>query len=201
MMKRLKLILASVLVWLLTLVSFGWSEPMPPIQPSLFANALPIVSVDASGFNRDNTPDKTTDNNRKTGWSNKGAGSWIQYDLGEVKEIGWVALGFYKGSTREYSFIMGVSDDAVTWTDSGETLSTLNTKQLPYSLPAERGRYVRVTINGNSENDWGSITEGAVVAPAPTGPPVVATPIVLAPGVMKVFVPRGTKEVIIEVEK
>jgi hypothetical protein len=124
---------------------------------------LPISSVSASG-NDGNLPANVLDNNLNTRWSNLGVGSFIQADLGGQKAICSVDIAWYRGNLRHNNFVISVSSDGTSFTSvfsgtgSGTTLSAEK-----YSLPTSAtARFVRVTVNGNTENNWASIAELSV---------------------------------------
>jgi hypothetical protein len=123
---------------------------------------LSVSSVTASG-NDGNLPTNAIDDNLNTRWSNNGVGSWIQLDLGSKKSICNVDIAWYRGNLRQSNFIISVSDDGNTFTKKFTGKSSGSTTSLEkYSLPTgTEGRYVRITVNGNTENNWASITEVA----------------------------------------
>ena len=123
--------------------------------------------------NDGNLPANAIDNNLNTRWSNLGIGSWIQTDLGEQKTICSVNIAWYNGNVRQNNFVISISNDGSTFTDiftgksSGTTLSPES-----YNLPSNTfGRFVRITVNGNTQNNWASITEIAVNGFGGTSPP------------------------------
>lgn len=129
-------------------------------QTNLCMN-LEIVSVAAIGSDSDsNNPSNIIDNNLLTRWSNFGVGSWITMDLGSSKVICHVDIGWHQGDTRANDFTISVSTDGIVFKDifsersSGTTLS-----QEKYEFPDSVARYLRITVNGNSANNWASITE------------------------------------------
>jgi hypothetical protein len=133
---------------------------------------LPTANAVASG-NDGNLPANAIDNNLNTRWSNLGIASWIQTDLGEQKTICSVDIAWYNGNVRQSNFVISVSNDGSTFTNvftgksSGTTLSPES-----YNLPANTvGRFVRITVNGNTQNNWASITEIAVNGFGGTSPP------------------------------
>ena len=126
---------------------------------------LPVTSVTAIG-NDGNIPSNVIDNNLNTRWSNNGVGSWIQLDLGSKRTICSVDIAWHRGDMRVNNFEISVFNDAKS---SGTTRSSEK-----YDMPAgTEGRYVKITVNGNTENNWASITEIAVFgsgsAPIPPG--------------------------------
>jgi hypothetical protein len=133
---------------------------------------LPIASVTASG-NDGNLPANVLDNNLNTRWSNLGVGSFIQADLGEQKTICSVDITWHRGNLRVNNFVISVSNDGTSFTNvftgksSGTTLSAEK-----YSLPTSvTPLFVRVTVNGNTENNWASIIELSVDGLSNTLPP------------------------------
>jgi hypothetical protein len=124
---------------------------------------LPVTSLKAIG-NDGNVPANVLDNNLNTRWSNLGQGSWIQLDLGSKKSICSVDIVWYVGNTRQNNFVISVSDDGIAFTNKfSGTSSGSTTSPEKYTLPAgTEGRYVRITVNGNTQNEWASITEIAV---------------------------------------
>jgi len=130
---------------------------------------LAISDVIASGSDSSvNLPKNTIDNNLNTRWSNLGIGSWIRLDLGIQKVICSVDIAWYNGNQRQNNFVISVSNDGTAFTNvftgksSGKTLSAEK-----YNLPANTsGRYVRITVNGNTQNNYASITEIDVYGPS-----------------------------------
>jgi F5/8 type C domain len=133
---------------------------------------LPVTSVTAIG-NDGNTPSNIIDNNLNTRWSNNGVGSWIQLDLGSKRTICSVDIAWYRGDMRVNNFEISVFNDAKS---SGTTTSSEK-----YDMPAgTEGRYVMIKVNGNTENNWASITEiavfGARIGSEPPSPPPAEPP-------------------------
>jgi hypothetical protein len=143
---------------------------------------LPISNIAASGSQSGNPPSNAIDNNLTTRWTNHGLGSWIQTDLGAKMTICSVDVAWYRGNLRQNNFVISVSNDTNTFyhifsgKSSGTTLSYER-----YSFPQIFARYVRITVNGNTENTYASATEIAVNGfagsttnpppPPPPGPP------------------------------
>jgi hypothetical protein len=128
------------------------------------------VSAVAASGNDGNVPSNVVDNNLGTRWSNLGQGSWIQFDLGSKKSICSVDIAWYRGDIRQNNFVISVSDDGTTFTNKLTGTSNLGTAAEKYTLPGgTEGRYVRITVNGNTENDWASINEISVFGGAIDG--------------------------------
>jgi glucose/arabinose dehydrogenase len=125
---------------------------------------LPIGNVVARGSETLNPPSNAIDNNLNTRWSNLGIGSWIQADLGSKNSICSVDIAWYRGNLRQNSFTISVSNDGTTFTNifSGKSSGTTTSVE-KYNMPTGiEARYARITVDGNTENNWASITEIAV---------------------------------------
>ena len=127
-------------------------------QTNLCKN-LPPSAVTGSGTDG-NVPSNAIDNKLSTRWSNLGIGSYITLDLGSKKVICNVDIAWHAGNARTNNFVVSVSDDGTTFKpvfigkSSGTTL-----QEERYEFADSVGRYLRITVNGNSANNWASITE------------------------------------------
>ena len=114
------------------------------------------TSASQTGF-----PDtNVVDDNLDTRWSNNGVGSWIQLDLGTVNKFCDVSVAWFKGNERQNNFVISTSNDGITLTNvlsSKSTGSTLNLEK--YNIVDTNARYIRITVNGNTQNSYASITE------------------------------------------
>lgn len=128
-----------------------------------------------------NVPANTLDNSLSTRWANLGKGSWIRYDLGQSKTVCDLDISWFRGNERQNDFVVSISQDDKVYTNvytgksSGTTLS-----QEDYNIPDTAARYVKVTVNGNTMNDWASITEvdisGTSSSPIQQPPPTEPAP-------------------------
>ena len=114
------------------------------------------TSASQTGF-----PDtNVVDDNLDTRWSNNGVGSWIQLDLGTVNKVCDISVAWFKGNERQNNFVISTSNDGITFTNvlsSKSTGSTLNLEK--YNIVDTNARYIRITVNGNTQNSYASITE------------------------------------------
>jgi hypothetical protein len=134
-----------------------------------------IVQITASGAEAGNPPTNAIDGTVATRWSNDGIGSWIQPDLGSVQSIGSVSIAWYAGDQRTNTFAIAASQDGSAFEQVYAGTSSGTTSGLErYDVAARSARYVRITVNGNSENSWASISELAVTAALDTTAPSVA---------------------------
>jgi manganese oxidase len=139
--------------------------------------SLPISRFSVIGDDGDDAiPQNAFDNNLETRWSHNDVGSWIVVDLGSNKAICFVDIAWYMGIERSYNFMISLSEDGINFKDVHAGTSTGNTN-FPerYSVmdsnsssadqdTAAMARYVRITVNGNTESDtdqnqWVAITE------------------------------------------
>jgi len=134
---------------------------------------LPIADVTASNnAESGNEANHVIDNNIDQRWAANGLGSFIQADLGSIKTICSLGIAWYKGDVRHYNFDISVSKDGNAFTNVFSGTSSGQTSQMEnYDFQDIDGHYVKVTLNGNSENEWASITEMKVdglVSPPPS---------------------------------
>jgi hypothetical protein len=124
-----------------------------------------------------NVPSNVIDKNLNTRWSKDGIGSWIQFDLGSKTKICSVDIAWYRGDMRQNDFNVSVSDDGSTFENVFEGRSNGSATGVEkYNLPSgPEGKFVRITVNGNTENNWASISEialfGARIGPEPPAEP------------------------------
>jgi predicted phosphodiesterase len=100
------------------------------------------------------------DDNLDTRWSNNGVGSWIQLDLGTGNKICDINIAWYKGNERQNNFVISTSNDGIKFSNvfsSKSSGSTLNLEK--YDIADTNARYIRIAVNGNTQNTYASITE------------------------------------------
>jgi predicted phosphodiesterase len=100
------------------------------------------------------------DDNLDTRWSNNGVGSWIQLDLGTRNKICDINIAWYKGNERQNNFVISTSNDGIKFSNvfsSKSSGSTLNLEK--YDIADTNVRYIRIAVNGNTQNTYASITE------------------------------------------
>ena len=133
--------------------------------------AASIQNVKASGSQAGFPPSNVLDNNLNTRWSNSGVGSWVQLDLGTSKNICSIDIAWYKGNERQNNFVISSSIDGIKFSNilsnksSGTTLSPEK-----YTIADTNARYLRVSVNGNTQNSYASITEISISVVSISGP-------------------------------
>ncbi|MBQ4515591.1 MAG: discoidin domain-containing protein [Clostridia bacterium] len=108
----------------------------------------------------ENPPAATLDGDYTTRWSASEYMSDIVYDLGEVKNLSHVGLGFYLGTERQYLFKLAVSEDGQNWEVITTAASSGRTADMEiYNVGNKNARYVKLIGYGNSSNYWFNVTE------------------------------------------
>jgi hypothetical protein len=144
-------------------------------------NILAISSVTASGNQVGNPATNAIDANLSTRWSNLGVGSSITVNFSKERAICNINIAWYRGTERTSNFVVAVSKDGNTFTNvfSGKSSGTTDGFET-YDFPDTTGRYVKITVNGNTLNNWASISEIRVLGnllntPPPPSPPAVTS--------------------------
>ncbi|MFP2898471.1 discoidin domain-containing protein [Corallococcus sp. 4LFB] len=145
---------------------------LPPVAlPEALAasncNQLVTKAVTASGDDG-NVPANTQDDDLATRWSAQGTGVWLQMDLGSSQTLTGTTLAWHRGNERQNHFVVSTSTDGSSFTQAYAGDSALTTAAQTVAFSSRSARYVRVTVNGNTVNDWNSIAEArACSASAP----------------------------------
>jgi hypothetical protein len=119
----------------------------------------------------------TQDDNLGTRWAGPGKGAWLTLDLGTSQTLAGAAVAWHLGNQRQNHFTLSTSEDGTTFTQAYAADSALNTAAQTYRFTSPRkARYLRITVNGNTVNDWASISEAracgeGTTTPTPTPPP------------------------------
>lgn len=134
-------------------------------------SSVSVQNVRTSGSQAGFPPSNVLDNDLNTRWSNSGVGSWVQLDLGTSKTICSIDIAWYKGNERQNNFAISASNDGIKFSNisssksSGTTLSPEK-----YNITDTNARYLRVTVNGNTQNSYASITEISISVVSISGP-------------------------------
>jgi hypothetical protein len=116
---------------------------------------LAIVSVTSSGFIAGHPPSSVIDNNTSASWIGKKSSDWIQLDLGSIKNIHRLSIGWSPHSSRPISYTISVSDDEISFTEKkiGSNDDAYPTFWMDTLPPHTYGRYVRIINNGTTGDD------------------------------------------------
>ncbi|MGE0868629.1 MAG: M64 family metallopeptidase [Kofleriaceae bacterium] len=131
-------------------------------------SAAPAVAAVAS-TDDGNKPKNVLDNNIDTRWSANGNGQWITLDAGNERKFSAIDIAWYKGDRRASNYVISVSSDGTSFSAvaSGRSSGDTNYKERVTFVPVT-ARYIRITVNGNTDNSWASITE-AIPCALPSG--------------------------------
>jgi hypothetical protein len=76
-----------------------------------------------------------------------------------------IGISWYKGNLRYIDFLVSVSSDGYDFRQVFSSTNTYTTDDIEvYDIPDTVGKYLRITVTGNSVNDWASINEVDVFA-------------------------------------
>ena len=132
-------------------------------QPQVECVDSHIQNAKTSGSQTSFPGPNVLDDNLDTRWSNNGVGSWIQLDLGTSNKICDISIAWYKANERQNNFVISTSTDGIKFSNvfsSKSSDSTLNLEK--YNIADTNARFVRITVNGNTQNSWASITEVSI---------------------------------------
>ncbi|MGA8844201.1 MAG: discoidin domain-containing protein, partial [Nitrososphaeraceae archaeon] len=132
------------------------------INPKIYQNPQACADLSTSGAAASGSqaffpPSNAVDNNTNTYWSKFGLGSWIQLDLGQQKVVCSLDISWYKGNERINTFTISVSNDGNSFTNIYSTKSNGKTITETYDLQDVVARFLRITVNGNTQNNWVTI--------------------------------------------
>jgi LPXTG-motif cell wall-anchored protein len=156
-------------------------ETENPNQPEIPASKrVPHYEIKAvTSSNHDgNVPENTIDGKLDTRWSDGVVtdnidGSWIKFDLGEERKIGYLGIAFYNGNTRQTNFDVEISSDGVSWVrvleNQWSSGNAIDLEKVRF-LQAENARYVKIIGHGNNSSSvnsriWNSMTEVEIYEP------------------------------------
>ena len=150
-----------------SLTEFHFFGPVSPVE------LIPVVNVTANRQQEpDNVAGNTIDDDLNTRWSCENVSGqeecYIEFDLGSVRSVTRVDIAWYRGDKRMALFGLEASEDSNIWTtlvpngtpSSGTTLAPENVWE-----GEQEARYLRYTGQGNTDNDWVSLTEFLVFGP------------------------------------
>ena len=113
-------------------------------------------------------PANAVDGKLDTRWSAFGKGQFLRLDLGAAKKVDKIKIAWYQGDKRSNSFeITTAETTGGAYTSQFKGNSTKGSTALQdYAIhPTNPVRYIRIIGNGNTDNDWVSISEVEVWGP------------------------------------
>jgi beta-galactosidase len=135
----------------------------PPERPVNFAQDK-SATASSQESDKGNIAANANDADRSTRWcaANETTDQWWQVDLGEVQQVGYLAISFEK-EAKNYGYEVKVSTDASAW----ENIVTKSTSRYPqWGGPSRvfqevntKARYLRIEFTQLQRGTWASITE------------------------------------------
>ncbi len=157
----------------------GDSPPPSTPTPSVVGgNIILPTSANDGGDDGTNVSSNVIDGDFTTRWSSEGAGSNITVDMGSPILLSGTQIAWYKGDQRQNTFTVTASTDGRVFspvyagTSSG---SRTGFEEYDFSN-AINARYLRITFQSNSQNDWASISEIRGVGASSRGTPPPPSP-------------------------
>ena len=115
------------------------------------------IKESSSSNNDGNPPHKAVDGNAVTRWSAKGKGAWVSIELTSAVKMESIEMSFYKGDKRQQFFEVYADGNPVMLKAKSSGKST-GLQSFPVKNP-KTVENVTIFGNGNSEDEWNSITE------------------------------------------
>lgn len=153
-----------------------------PFSSANSCNKLSTSGVTASGADPLHPPIHSVDQNIDTRWSNLGLGSWIQFDLGQLNVICSVGINWYRGDERVNTFDISISSDGKSFTNVFSGKSGMSLDEQKYDIQSETAKFVRITVSGNTQNNWVSIAEVKIYGNKPISESCAPSPIMEVSG-------------------
>jgi hypothetical protein len=124
-----------------------------------------------------NRPGNAIDGSLETRWSNQGLGSSLTIDLGAARRLCSLRIASYRATERRLTLVFDGSTDGRSFTALGGGTTSGRTGFDSFTLSTPPARFVRITVTGNTQNTWASLTEvellGGPVPPPDAGAPVI----------------------------
>jgi F5/8 type C domain len=123
-------------------------------------NETQLLGISASASDTNFPASAVLDLNPQTLWSTFGKGVWLQLDLGKVRAVCNLDIAWYKGNQRNVNFIISVSKDGSTYKNVFDSKSSGTTTAFErYDLQGVDARYIKITVNGNTQNSYATIAD------------------------------------------
>ena len=124
------------------------------------------VEAREAAVERDELAEDAADGDLSTYFASQGTGIELAMDLGRVLPVKGMDIVWYRSNGRKAIFKIDVSVDGKNWKQVFDGKSSGDTPQDKpefFGFDQINVRYVRITSNGNTQNNWNSICEAMVV--------------------------------------
>jgi hypothetical protein len=99
-------------------------------------------------------------------WASEPMPEWIQFDMGTSRELSLTRLSFYNFQAgRVYVFTVETSLNGSTWSPVLNNINSAEEEWTIVQFAQRSARYVRVTFNGNNQNNFANLWEGEFWGP------------------------------------
>ncbi|HOK65172.1 MAG TPA: glycoside hydrolase family 2 TIM barrel-domain containing protein [Anaerohalosphaeraceae bacterium] len=114
-------------------------------------NTVPVAAVSASHYETANPPQNAVDGNLTTRWAGNNY-PWILFDFGSPRSVEKIAIAFYLGEQRRYTFGVEASNDQSTWISLISSAQSSGTTRAleEFDVPDTTARYIRINGYGNT---------------------------------------------------
>ena len=155
-----KVILFSIGILLISSTILGTRVSASPADNGESCSNTIITNVSAIASDQNFPASAVLDMNPQSVWSTYGKGAWIEMDLGEVKNVCSVDIRWYKGDQRWNDFVISISADGSSYQNVFDSKSSGNTASFErYKFPDISARYIKITVNGNTQNNYATIAD------------------------------------------
>jgi hypothetical protein len=124
-----------------------------------------VFSVHASVEQDRHPATQSVDGDLTTRWSGFGKGAELVLDMGSSGSISCARIAWYRGDVRQNQFTISIASGSdltdITSVYQGHS-SGVTTDFETYSFTPVTGRYLVLRVDGNTENDWASVSDIAV---------------------------------------
>ena len=125
-------------------------------------NKYPVEAITSSYVVKDEyIVENLIDGKADTWYAAEGAGEYVVFDYGEVKDIDVIAFDMLYGLRRKTFFKLEVSEDGENWTEIFDGSNSQKTDEMEYlDTEGTKARYLKLINYGNSEGSkWISLVE------------------------------------------
>jgi hypothetical protein len=128
------------------------------VPAAAFLHQHAVHGVRAGAEQEENKAANAIDGKPATRWSARGEGAWLELDLGGSRRFGEVAIHWQDGHSRSFRFRLESSADRRQWQPLFEGESDGKTAGAErYRFAVTEARYLRLSGQGNTRNEWTSI--------------------------------------------
>lgn len=131
----------------------------------IVSTEMRVMSIDGTQTDPMNTLANVQDKKSGSRWSAKGHGSYLTLDMGQTRDIGAIRILWFKAFERSYTYDIDVGPDGVNWKNVyAKATSKIAPEPELIDMKRENCRFIKITIYGNTKNEWASITDVVVLS-------------------------------------